>query len=58
MTQGAIAASAPVRAFASRLNPTFVPSAFWQVSVPPGMGNANGSVRLLGCLQKAWTLCL
>ena len=32
--QGAIAASAPVRAFASRLNPTFVPSAFWEVSMP------------------------
>ena len=30
--QGSIAASAPVRAFASKLNPTFNPSAFWEVS--------------------------
>ena len=29
--QGSIAASAPVRAFASRLNPSFNPSAFWEV---------------------------
>lgn len=29
--QGSIAASAPVRAFASRLNPSFIPSAFWEV---------------------------
>ena len=29
--QGAIAASAPVGAFASKLNPDFNPSAFWEV---------------------------
>ena len=32
LVKGSIAASAPVRAFASRLNPSFRPSAFWEVS--------------------------
>ena len=51
VTQGAIAASAPVRAFASRLNPSFVPSSFWEVSLPaPKCTHASFSPLL--CLNS------
>ena len=45
--QGSIAASAPVRAFASRLNPSFIPSAFWEVSLNrcKSMGGQAGMGR-------------
>ncbi|CAK0782805.1 hypothetical protein CVIRNUC_006000 [Coccomyxa viridis] len=50
--QGSIAASAPVRAFASRLNPSFNPSAFWEVvtyDASPAAGAAPA------CIQNTWT---